>query len=122
LKEFDLPEKWRRIESPTMYNDEIVPFDKTITNSKGGYYQNGNIISKSNDNSIRWISMTISNGDHVKSFDARFDSNGSFIDFDINYFGLGEENNTKDEEYIKEAIEELVIYIRNNKERFSIIE
>lgn len=121
LKELELPEKWERIESPTMYNGEIVPFDKNKVESELGFYQNGNIIYRSHDNSIKWVNMTIANSEHVKCFEARFDSKGSFINLDINYFNLGGENNIYDEEYINLAIDEVVEYIRNNKERFTII-
>ena len=92
LKEFDLPDKWKRIESPTIYNDEIIPFNKNPPNGSGGYYQNGNVIMRSADNSIRWISMTIYDGKHVKCFDARFNPDGKNKDFDINYFSTGEES------------------------------
>lgn len=119
LKEFNLPEDWKRIESPTFYNDEIVPFNQPKVES-GGYYQNGNIITKSSD-VIRWISMTINNGEHVKCFDSRFKADGSFIDFDINYFGLGEDYCVHDVDYIREAIDELAEYIRENKDRFKIM-
>jgi hypothetical protein len=122
LKELDLPENWERIECPTLYNDQIVPFGENPPECNGGFVMNGHIITRKGDGSVRWISMTVDQCEHVKLFDARFNLDGTCKDFDINFFGLGKEKNVVDDEYMKMAIKEITKYIKRNKDRFKIIQ
>ena len=121
LKELGVPKKWKKIESPTMYNGEIIPFGHNPP-VQGGYFENGNIITKNRDGSFNWLNMTIYDGEQVKCFEARFAANGKYKNLDIKYFGLGEEKNVVDNLYMSKAIKETIQYIRKNKDRFRVHE
>lgn len=120
LKEFDLPYEWTRIESPTLYNGQVIPLKKKKVKPAEGYFENGNIINRNSDGSIQWLTMTIYDGRHVKNFNARFGSDGKYIDYDINYFSLGKEKNVSNPVHIKLAIDDAIDYARKNKSIFHI--
>lgn len=118
LKELDLPSNWKRIESPTFYNGDVIPFDQEPPKSGGLILiENGNIIVRNPDNTIIWSNMTIYNEKHAKNFEARFRSDGQCRNFDINYFSMGTEKNVVDNPYMNKAIKETVQCIRKNKEQ-----